>query len=223
MIDNYSNVVNFYMVFKLDYVHQVQFNKIPLAWTNRFEFFTPDLEHFPLMYVHRSTENGRLFGFPFSIDVGEIYGNSCDISILFVCNQPQGNTYFDLIIKDELSNRIGIANAVSRPDIDNICVGKTEYKEMLEDLWRGRIEKVYGDMIPHGRIYDEIFGIVRFSASGVAPRLGKTSELRMTYWFLKEIGQPVMIQGDASIFDFCEFYLLPSMEEIHLQLMSDPL
>ena len=199
--------------FSLEYTHKVIFQDVPLAWTTRFELFTPDLEQFPLMYIHRLIDNERVFGFPVAINSSQKTGKFADIEVTFLCNRPQGNGLYDSAIRDELANRIGLSNAVEIGDLDSICVGKPQYKDMLLDLWDGRIDKVYGGKIPHGRIYDEIFGIVRFSASGVAPRLGKTSELRMTYWFMKEMGEPVSISGGGHSYEFCEFYLLPSMEE----------
>ena len=164
--------------FSLEYTHKVIFQDVPLAWTTRFELFTPDLEQFPLMYIHRLIDNERVFGFPVAINSSQKTGKLADIEVTFLCNRPQGNGLYDSAIRDELANRIGLSNAVEIGDLDSICVGKPQYKDMLLDLWDGRIDKVYGGKIPHGRIYDEIFGIVRFSASGVAPRLGKTSELR---------------------------------------------
>ena len=85
---------------------------------------------------------------------------------------------------------------------------------MLQSLWSGRIDSVYGGSIPHGRLYEKVFGIVRFSASGVSPRLGKTSELRMTYWFLEAFGEEVRFEGELSEFGFFDFFLLPTAEEL---------
>jgi len=182
----------------LNYVHSVIFDHVPLAWTTRFEFFTPDLEQFPLMYVHKYIDvETRVYGFPVSASVSKIKGKECNIIVTFLCNHPPGNKKIDEIIVNELSHRFGLANMVSLADIPSICKGNQTYQHMLTDLWNGRIDKVYGGKIPHGRIYDEVFGIVRFSASGVAPRLGKTSELRMTYWFLKEIGEKVTIGNNS--------------------------
>ena len=53
--------------FFLEHIHQIRFQNIPLAWTTRFEFFTTDLEQFPLMYVHRminyQSDKKRVFGY----------------------------------------------------------------------------------------------------------------------------------------------------------------
>ena len=204
--------------FVLSYLHNVVFHDIPLQWLTRFELFTPDLENFPLMYVHEMCTNStgervRVFGFPSSIN-SEVKGSRCSITIRFFCNLRQGDEVIDATIRSELSHRFGIANKVEFSDLEGICNGSQSHVEMLQSLWSGRIDSVYGGSIPHGRLYEKVFGIVRFSASGVSPRLGKTSELRMTYWFLKAVGEEVRFEGELSEFDYFDFSLLPTAEEL---------
>ena len=207
--------------FTLNHIHTIHFSDVPLAWSTRFELFTPDLEQFPLMYIHTITEMGRVYGFPISTRVIKVNKTNSTIEVKFLCNVAEGTDEYDCVIFEELSHRFGIANAIKPSHLKVICSGNSRYQSVLEEVWEGRIDKVYGDMIPHGRIYDEIFGLVRFSASGVAPKLGKTSELRMTYWFMKEFGQPVQLQDECEPFSFCEFYLLPTVSEVRGRNYSD--
>jgi hypothetical protein len=207
--------------FALKHIHTIHFVDVPLAWSTRFELFTPDLEQFPLMYVHSITEMGRVYGFPISTRVIDVKGTSSTIEVKFLCNIPEGTDESDSVIFEELSHRFGLANAVKTSQLNKICTGNSRYQSVLEEVWKGRIDKVYGNMIPHGRIYDEVFGLVRFSASGVAPKLGKTSELRMTYWFMKDMGQPVELLDECEPFNFCEFYLLPTKSELRRNDFSD--
>ena len=211
--------------FELNFVHDVIFENVPLAWTTRFEFFTHDLEQFPLMYVHRKIEPiederlespiERVYGFPLNATiVDDRRDGDCTISVKFLCNAPQGITSIDEVVFEELNHRLGLANKVTRDDLDEICQKAPVHSDFLQALWMDRIDCVFGDAIPHGKIFDEVFGIIRFSASGQSPRLGKVSELRMTYWYAKEIGEPVIFGSDLEQYNFCEFYLLPSMEEL---------
>jgi hypothetical protein len=213
--------------FELNYVHEVAFDDVPLAWTTRFELFSPDLEQFPLMYVHRKIEPiederlespiERVYGFPLNATIFEEKGDGCCIIIVkFLCNAPQGITSIDEVVFEELNHRLGLANKVGYGDLDQICRNSPENLPLLQTIWKDKITRVYGGFIPHGRIFDEVYGIIRFSASGNAPRLGKTSELRMLYWYMKDIGQPVSFGSGLEQFDFCEFYLLPTIEETRM-------
>ena len=89
--------------FELAHVHKIIFEDIPLAWTTRFEFFTPDLEQFPLMYVHReitssTNKTERVYGFPIHASVKHRKEKGqCDIEVAFLCNLPQGQTISDKI------------------------------------------------------------------------------------------------------------------------------
>ena len=201
----------------LNHIHEVSFDEIPLQWVTRFELFTLDLENFPLMYVHDiarvEDDLVRVFGFPFAVS-SKPMGEFCRISIQFLCNMPEGIEQVDSVIRTELSHRFGIAKRVRYEDLAVICKGQNARTEMLQSLWSGRISSVYGDSIPHGRLYDKVFGMVRFAASGVSPLLGKTSELRMTYWFMKDIGQKVEYGEGVKNFGFFDFFLLPTADEI---------
>jgi len=177
-------------MFELNYQHRIALSDVPLAWTTRFEFFTPDLEQFPLMYVHRKIEpvgiDGfetpveRIYGFPLNATIVDDKKNGlCDIVVKFLCNAPQGIPSIDEVVVEELGHRLGLANKVGYDDLDEICRKSPENRELLQAIWKDKIARVYGDFIPHGRIFDEVYGIIRFSASGSAPRLGKTSELRI--------------------------------------------
>ncbi len=218
-------------MFELNYNHTVIINDVPLQWMTRLELFTPDLEQFPLMYVHKSIdkENNlavigtynqlnkqRIFGFVLSANWGNIKQNGlCDIEISFLCNIPQNYCInYDTLIKNEISHRIGFADKVSRDDLAIICANSPQVLPLLEKIWDDKISVVYGDYIPHGRLFEEVYGIVRFSASGNAPKLGKISEFRMLYWYMKDIGERITFGQNLTPFKFLEFYLLPTYEEL---------
>jgi len=164
--------------------------------------------------INYQSDKKRVFGFALGAKIGNLAEGLCEITVDFLCNLEQGDQEVDKILKEEISNRLGIANKVEYRDLKQITEKCPENLPLLEKIWGIGIEEVFGNSIPHGKLYDEIFGIIRFSASGNAPRLGKTSELRMLYWYMKDIGEKVIISGNLNNYNFCEFYLLPSMEEL---------
>ena len=218
-------------MFELNFKHQIIIEDVPLQWMTRLELFTPDLEQFPLMYIHKliNKENNlaiignynpenkqRIFGFVLSANWGDIKQNGlCDIEINFLCNIPQNYSInYDNLIKDEISHRIGFADKVSRDNLEEICENSPQVLPLLQKIWDDKISIVYGDYIPHGRLFEEVYGIVRFSASGNAPKLGKISEFRMLYWYMKDIGERITFGQNLNQFNFLEFYLLPTYEEL---------
>ncbi len=216
-------------MFTLNYLHTITISDVPLQWMTRIELFSSDLEQFPLMYVHllvdkedvvnignyNPNQKQRIFGFVLTSNWGTLKVNGlCDVEIQFVCNIPQNHhPAYDNFILNELEHRIGIADKVSFDDLTHICANSPDSLPLLQKIWRDKIEVVYGKYIPHGRIFDEMYGIVRFSASGNAPRLGKTSEYRMLYWYMTDLGERVTFDGDVSHLKFLEFYVLPTYDE----------
>ena len=218
-------------MFELNFKHKIIIEDVPLQWMTRLELFTPDLEQFPLMYIHKlinkedyltvignynPLNKQRIFGFVLSANWSEIKQNKlCDVEISFLCNIPQNFCInYDNLIKNEISNRIGFADKVSRDDLAIICENSPQVLSLLQKIWDDKINVVYGDYIPHGRLFEEVYGIVRFSASGNAPKLGKISEFRMLYWYMKDIGEKVTFGQNLNQFNFLEFYLLPTYEEL---------
>ena len=217
-------------MFTLKYLHCITITDVPLQWMTRIELFSSDLEQFPLMYIHLLVDKGegegagdynpdakqRIFGFVLTASWGKLKDNGlCDVELKFVCNisQRHGSEY-ETLIKAELSHRIGLADKVEFDDLTDICANSENSLPMLQKIWRDKIEIVYGKYIPHGRIFDRMYGIIRFSASGNAPKLGKTSEYRMLYWYMKDLGQKVDFDGEVSHLKFLEFYVLPTYDEL---------
>jgi len=217
-------------MFSLNYLHKISITDVPLQWMTRIELFSSDLEQFPLMYVHLLVDKEdveevgeynpdvkqRMFGFVLTAKWGEPKDDDlCDIEIEFVCNIPQNHhPEYDNAIAHELSHRIGLADRIGFAELDQICKSSPDSLPLLQTIWNNHLKKIYGKYIPHGRIFDEMYGIVRFSASGMAPKSGKTSEYRMLYWYVKDLGEPVKYADDANNYSFLEFYLLPTYKEL---------
>lgn len=217
-------------MFSLNHIHTITIQDVPLQWMTRIELFSSDLEQFPLMYVHILADKGttqaignynpdtkqRIFGYALSAKWGELKSNGlCNVDIAFICNIPQNySPTYDTKITKELSHRIGIADKVSFDDLSHICANSPESLPLLEKIWSDKIEAIYGKYLPHGRIFDEMYGIIRFSASGNAPKLGKTSEYRMLYWYMKDLGERINYNDSVNQFKFLEFYIIPTYEEL---------
>lgn len=218
-------------MFNLDFTHSIIINDLPLQWMTRIELFSPDLEQFPLMYIHKLANQQdvkiignynlnnkqRIFGFVLTTNWSMPKPDSglCDVKINFICNIPQNHhSVYDKLIKEEIEHRIGVADKVSREDLAIITNNSPNSLKLLQKIWDDKISTVYGDYIPHGRIFDEVYGLIRFSASGNAPRLGKISEYRMLYWYLQKIGEKVELTSSVRHLSFIEFYILPTYEEL---------
>ena len=221
-------------MFTLDYLHSIVIENVPLQWMTRVELFSSDLEQFPLMYVHVLTDSQsemqiigdynlenkqRIFGFGLAASWSDKKSNGlCDVTISFACNIPQNYHFeFDRVVLEELRHRIGYADKVSFDDLEVICSNSPETLPLLQKIWKDKLEVIYGEYIPHGKIYEELYGIIRFSASGNAPRLGKISEYRMLYWYLQDLGEKVNFCGSLEDYQFLEAYLLPTYEELRCE------
>jgi hypothetical protein len=224
-------------MFTLDYLHSVVLEDVPLQWMTRIELFSNDLEQFPLMYVHflanketpyvlgnyNPDEKQRIFGFVLNAQWSDVKNNGlCNVSLSFACNIPQSfSEEYDNTIRNELSHRIGMADKVSFDDLTTICSNSPEALPLLEKIWRDKLEVIYGDFLPHGRLFEEVYGIVRFSASGNAPKLGKVSEYRMLYWYMQDLGEKVSFRNEVAKYSFLEAYVLPTYNELRGERFND--
>ncbi|MEF9426935.1 MAG: hypothetical protein L0956_07110 [Candidatus Mariimomonas ferrooxydans] len=112
-------------------------------------------------------------------------------------------------ITSELEERFGSINKIGLKDVLAGCRGKKEYEDFFTDLWQ-YVAKIYGEFIPYGKYYEEIFSMVRF-VSAWQPKTGRQSEMRMLYNFLSIFGEHVPVEGK---WDYLEFFLMPSYEDI---------
>lgn len=84
-------------MFELNFKHQIIIEDVPLQWMTRLELFTPDLEQFPLMYIHKlinkeddlrvignynPLNKQRIFGFVLSANWSEIKQNKINYVML---------------------------------------------------------------------------------------------------------------------------------------------
>ena len=141
-------------MFILNYLHKVSIKSVPIHWMTRIELFTPDLEQFPLMYVHfladkegdeifgdyNAEDKQRIFGFVIKYDWGKPDEDGlCDMEVQFICNIPQNlKVSYDSKIEDEICHRIGIADKVSYKDLAHISANSPASLPLLQKIWKDK-------------------------------------------------------------------------------------
>ncbi|MFC1789651.1 hypothetical protein ACFLYY_01595 [Patescibacteria group bacterium] len=205
------------MLNPLKYESNIKIKNIPIQWISKFELYYPDLPQFPIVYIHVVKENHRVYGFPVSFSVKITTSKTCDVDILFLSNiDIDSNEKIKRAVGHELEERFGSCDRVSLKEIIKGCGGNREYEQFFVELWK-YVSKAYGDTIPYGKFYEEIFSMVRF-VSAWNPKTGRQSEMRMLYNFLSIFGEPIEIQGK---WDFLEFFLMPTYNDVKKKDFSD--
>ena len=195
--------------------------KVPIQWLSKIELYYPDLLGFPIVYVHIIYNNKvRIYGFPALLLPTNIESHYCDLNVIFLCNKNLNqNSQFKEQIINELKNRFGLSNTVTIDDIISspIDPNDVQYSKFLEELWNTYCRPSMGESLPYGKLYEELFSIVRF-VSAWFPKTGRQSEMRMLYNFLSLYGEKIDIEGNWT---FLDFFLLPTYDEFLKNSMND--
>lgn len=194
-------------MFVLNNEIKIKIENIPIQWIPKIELFYPDLPQFPIIYINSFNNNERILAFPVTVSY-EIFNDYCNATFLLLSNQSQQSLNIDFI-KHELENRIGISDKISEQDMIDCCNGNADYESFILDLWK-YIKISYGDYIPYGKYYDEMFSIVRF-ISAWQPKTGRQSEMRMLYNFLSIFGERAIL---PSKWKHLEIYILPNIIDV---------
>lgn len=202
----------------ITYSSKILIQNVFIKWLPKIELFYPDLPGFPIMYVHVLNEQEHIYGFPVAMNVLRYNSEElCDVEFIFLCNKDLDlNSNYKALVQQELENRIGLKQAISREDIINACQDE-KYKLFLGNLF-DICSKSYGSRLPYGHFFEEIYSIVRFVAA-FQPKTGRQSEMRMLYNFLNAFGERIKI--DIPHWSFLEFYILPTYHDIRTRQISD--
>ncbi|WP_156168482.1 hypothetical protein [Methanoculleus sediminis] len=214
-----------------------KFNDFPERWLPLISLYDPDLPLFPIYYFHvlsptvtgRPGETDRVFGYVEKINI--FADNRVDVTVVLNKNlQNNRNTEYIEIVESEIRERFGLNNPVKREDLQGVFAGKlpaqrtlTETtsanlpEDVLNYLWDVTVSNSYGGQLPFGRLWDPVFGLVRWVASWNSPS-GRKSELIQTHYFLSRFGVRINT-GDG--YPKIDFFLLPTYEE--LRDSSNPL
>lgn len=201
-------------MFRLQYEANITISNIPLQWIPKIELYYPDLPQFPIMYIHFIENTQRIIACPVSVSY-DIHGSNCNATFLVLCNVTP-STYIINSIKNELSNRIGYSDQITKQTVIDCCNGNSSYENILLDLWQ-YIEKSYGTSIPYGRFYEEIYSIPRFVAAW-QPKTGRQSEMRMLYNFMSTFGEEIIFPPNWS---HLEYYVIPTYHDVRNKNYSD--
>ena len=194
-------------MFKLKYETRIEISGIPIQWIPKIELYYPDLPQFPIMYIHTLLNGKRLIACPVAVSY-EIHQEKCDATFLVLTNL-EPTTVVSAEVKNEIANRIGFSNQITKQTVIDCCKGNSAYIGILTDLWQ-YIEKSYGSSIPYGRFYEEVFSIPRFVAAW-QPKTGRQSEMRMLYNFMSAFGEEVSFPSNWS---HLEYYVFPTYIDV---------
>ncbi len=193
-------------MFEAKFVVDIEVENIPVQWIPKIEIYYPDLPQFPIMYIHKNTDEGRLIAIPVAVSY-EITGRTCTAKF---CVLSSLNTEsIRNIIKAEIEERIGLSDKITKEVVLQCCKDSAEYKSFFSDLWQ-YISKSYGDSIPYGRFYEEVYSIVRF-VSAWQPKTGRQSEMRMLYNFMSIFGDEVKLPSE---WNHLECYVIPHLDDV---------
>ncbi|TDT71559.1 hypothetical protein EV215_0937 [Hypnocyclicus thermotrophus] len=194
-------------MFKLTNEIKIVINHIPLPWIPKIELYYPDLPQFPIIYINTYVNKQRILACPVAVSY-QIEENSCN-AIFTVLTNVESNELTNEKIKLELSERIGYSEKISKSDVIECCNGNEQYIALFTDLWE-YIQFSYGEFVPYGKFYEEIFSIIRFVAAW-QPKTGRQSEMRMLYNFMSAFGEKVVMPKKWS---HLEFYAIPNLYDV---------
>ena len=201
-------------MFRLINEIEIIVNHIPLPWIPKIELYYPDLPQFPMIYINTYVNKQRIIACPVAVSY-QIKDDSCN-AIFTVLTNVESNELNNEIIKSELSERIGYSKRISKTDVIDCCNGNNQYMSLFTELWN-YIQASYGEYIPYGKFYEEIYSIVRFVAAW-QPKTGRQSEMRMLYNFMSAFGEKVEMPKKWS---HLEFYAIPNLHDISNNYFSD--
>lgn len=194
-------------MFSLIHKTKITIKNLPVQWIPKIELYYPDLPQFPIMYIHFHLKDERIIACPVAVNY-DISDDKCTAEFFVLINTNPTKEVISKL-KDELENRIGFSNRITKKTVIECCKGNHNYQNLLCDLWQ-YIEKSYGSSIPYGRLYEEIYSIPRFVAAW-QPKTGRQSEMRMLYNFMSSFGEEVNFPSNWS---HLEFYVIPNYKDV---------
>ncbi|MGN0609826.1 MAG: hypothetical protein ACI4J6_11515 [Oscillospiraceae bacterium] len=194
-------------MFSLQHEIEIAIDDLPVQWIPKIELYYPDLPQFPIMYIHFWFQGKRIIACPVSVSY-EIKNDKCTASFFVITNEIPSEPLVSALT-NEISNRIGFSNRITKQTVIDCCNGNVAYEGILCDLWQ-YIEKSYGSSIPYGRFYEEIYSIPRFVAAW-QPKTGRQSEMRMLYNFMSAFGEEVSFPNNWS---HLEYYVIPTYHDV---------
>lgn len=202
----------------LQYRFKFSFTDLPERWIPLINLYDPDLPLFPIYYFHAipelpitqiPSETERVYGYIEKL----IAINNTTTEVTLITNKNLNdptNSNYKTIALNEIRERFGVNNPVVRSDISNVFSRPLNYaNNIMDQLWSKVVTNAYGDKLPFGRLWDEVFGLSRFVASWNSE--GRKSELIQTHYFSSKFGEKI---SSDSLLPQIDFYLLPTIKEL---------
>lgn len=204
----------------LSYRHTFHLTSFPDRWLPLIHLYDPDLPLFPIYYFHaisrnlaeghRPTASERVYGYVEKINSGPNHS----VEIHLVTNKDLSQTpneHYRNLAEAEVRERLGINNPVTQADVQNAFQAPLDYANpVLVEIWNRVVAHAYGNILPFGRLWDEVLGLTRFVASWNSPG-GRKGELIQTHYFASKFGESIQNAGGIPDVDF---YLLPTISEL---------
>ena len=201
----------------LSETYEIAIENFPSEWLPLTYLYDPDLPLFPIQYFHildpklakghRPGERDRLFGFIHHINLHE-----SDLSVTVIINKDvnlAGNAQYIEPLKQGES-RLGLGDPVTLSDIRSpFSASLANSNKIVEELWYKVIDGSFGKSLPFGKMWDPVYGLVRFIASWNSAG-GRKGELIQTHSFLSGFGVKIQTGNNIHV----DFYLLPTFEEL---------
>jgi hypothetical protein len=199
------------MLEPLKHCSYIKISQVPIAWLPLIQLFDPYLPQFPVFYIHKIVNGKRIYGFPVFFNISSVNGETCDLRFLFLSNKNiNSSSSIRKNIENELAERIGLVNKITLKDLIFSCNRDKSLERMISELWNKNIKKAYGNCLPFGRFYEELFSILRFTAA-FNPSSGRKSEMQMVYDFISNYGEKIIV---VSPWGHLEFFLLPTYDDL---------
>jgi len=198
--------------------YEFEISDFPSEWLPLTYLYDPDLPLFPIQYFHftdpeldknhRPGERDRLFGFIHHINLNE---NNLLVNVVINKDLNKShNKQYIRVLEDTVKKRLGLGDPVRLEDIRGTFQKNLAHaNSVLEELWYKVIDGSFGKSLPFGKVWDPVFGLVRFVASWNSSG-GRKGELIQTHSFVSAFGTKIQTGSDIHV----DFYLLPTFEEL---------
>lgn len=206
--------------------HNLVLPDFPAEWLPLTYLYDPDLPLFPILYFHaldpdlpagqRPSYRDRVFGFVQNVNLTP-KGATADIILNKDLSLPSNLKYLS-VVKRLVRDRLGLGEPITPQIIKNgLKKQLSSANGIVEELWHQVVAPAFGNMLPFGRNWDAVFGLIRFIASWYSGQGGRKSELIQTHYFASAFGERIAAGNNVNV----DFYLLPTFEE--LQEMQNPI
>lgn len=204
----------------LSFRYNFQITDFPERWLPLIHLYDPDLPLFPIYYFHaisnkvaaglRPNFTDRVFGY---LEKMNVVGAK-KLDIFLITNKDlfqEANSEFRNLAENEIRERLGLNNPVTAADVANTFLPPLDYANaVMNEIWHRVVSDTYDNLLPFGRLWDEVLGLTRFVASWNSDK-GRKGELVQTHYFCSKFGEKIQVGGGIPNVDF---FLLPTIHEL---------